>query len=128
MQAASATSDHHQPLSSENGHKDPERGQCQWFGRVRSFNVSLGCSCIEAIFPPSAHTHQGLPTPWWQQAPRLLCPHDNGPAELSHSAWGVEGKGLTVNVADANGLLMLVAKVCFVAKKDNKMFHYLLCV
>ena len=25
-----------------------------------------------------------------------------------------------VNVADANGLLMVVAKVCFVAEKDNK--------
>ena len=32
------------------------------------------------------------------------------------------------NVADANGLLMVMAKVCFVAEKDNKMFHYLLCV
>ena len=28
-----------------------------------------------------------------------------------------------MNVADANGLLMVVAKVCFVAEKDNKMFH-----
>ena len=33
-----------------------------------------------------------------------------------------------MNVALANGLLMLVAKVCFVAEKDNKMFHYLMCV
>ena len=33
-----------------------------------------------------------------------------------------------MNVADANGLLMVVPKVCFVAEKDNKMFHYLLCV
>ena len=33
-----------------------------------------------------------------------------------------------MNVADANGLLMVVAKVCFVAEKDNKMFHYLLRV
>ena len=33
-----------------------------------------------------------------------------------------------MNVADANGLLMVVAKVCFVAEKDNKMFHYSLCV
>ena len=33
-----------------------------------------------------------------------------------------------MNVADANGLLMVVVKVCFVAEKDNKMFHYLLCV
>ena len=33
-----------------------------------------------------------------------------------------------MNVADANGLLMIVAKVCFVAKKDNEMFHYLLRV
>ena len=32
-----------------------------------------------------------------------------------------------MNVADANGLLMVVAKVCFVAEKDNRMFHYSLC-
>ena len=36
-----------------------------------------------------------------------------------------------MNVADANGLLMVVAKFGFFffsRKKDNKMFHYLLCV
>ena len=33
-----------------------------------------------------------------------------------------------MNVADADGLLMVEAKVSFVAEKDNKMFHYLLCV
>ena len=33
-----------------------------------------------------------------------------------------------MNVAVANSLLMVVAKICFMAEKDNKMFHYLLCV
>ena len=33
-----------------------------------------------------------------------------------------------MNVVEANGLLMVAAKVCFVAEKDNKMLHYLLCV
>ena len=31
-------------------------------------------------------------------------------------------------MADASGLLMVGARFSFSPKKDNKMFHYLLCV
>ena len=33
-----------------------------------------------------------------------------------------------MNVAVASGLLMVVAKVWFVAEKENEMFHHLVCV
>ena len=33
-----------------------------------------------------------------------------------------------VNVTNRNGLIMNVAKCFFLAEKDNKTFHYSLCV
>ena len=120
LQASSSAIYQHQPLSSENCHKDPERGQCQWFGRVRSFNVSLGCPCIESSFRLPLTPINRLPTPWWQQAPRLLCPHDNGPAELSQSAWGVEGKGLDSECGGCKRSVNGCGQSLFCGRKDNK--------
>jgi hypothetical protein len=88
----------------------------------------LGAPALSLLFRLPLTPVFRLPTPWWQQAPRLLCPHDNGPAELSHSAWGVEGKGLDGECGGCKRSVNGCGQVCFVAEKDNKMFHYLLCV
>ena len=88
----------------------------------------LGAPALSLLFRLPLTPVFRLPTPWWQQAPRLLCPHDNGPAELSHSAWGVEGKGLDGECGGCKRSVNGCGQVCFVAQKDNKMFHYLLPV
>ena len=57
-------------------------------------------------------------------APIATDPDKTGTTQPGES----KGKAQTVNVADANCPLMVVAKLFLWRKSDNKMFHYLLCV
>ena len=123
LQASSAAIYHHQPLSLKDGHKDPERAHCKRFGLVRSFNVSVWCSCIESSFPPSAHTRQLPPYSLvCNEAHAYFVPRTMDTAKAGHLAWGFKGKGLGVECGGCKQSANWCGLVCFVAETDKKCF------